>query len=855
MTTETGPESEVKNTGEEPPQQKTTATGMQESTAAADGRTAKQDVDTKLPDEHKEVDDTSEKTTPSKTPKSPQKSSKRPKTVPFKVTLLDTSEYEGGIEKHARGQQLLDMVCEHLNLLEKDYFGLTFSDADSQKNWLDPSKEIKKQMRTAPWHFAFAVKFYPPDPSQLTEDITRYYLCLQLRDDILSGRLPCSFVTHALLGSYAVQAELGDYDQDEHGADYVSDFRFAPNQTRELEERVMELHRNYRGMTPAEAEINFLENAKKLSMYGVDLHHAKDSEGIDIMLGVCANGLLIYRDRLRINRFAWPKILKISYKRSNFYIKIRPGEYEQFESTIGFKLPNHRAAKRLWKVCIEHHTFFRLVSPEPPPKGFLVMGSKFRYSGRTQAQTRQASALIDRPAPHFERSSSKRYLLSRSLDGASALGEHQDGVSPRSGSERTRPPSAAEQNLDPNERHDHREGEDAAREPVQEQDGVITPTRKKELKFLDKSEDVLLKHQASINELKRALKEPNSKLMQREKRLSGTSPGGTPEKKAEPISTPAIHEEPLDEAQREPWERRPGSASEDDQERETLYMKETHLGIERKCSSITVSSTSSLEAEVDFTVITDLHTGVEEFSKGMSELGERDRVPEVGREDFEETSRFYSARLMAMQDKSPMDDMHSEEPMSHEPPVAKKDPGAISVAKSFRKSDIKTEVQPNGSDVIPSAAETPEKVGGDGGCQEANVPSAGVTQPGESGNDLSHGVSTAKDAHPPSTESSSPVKSIALGREAAASPLTVAPENVTSATTTHVTKTVKGGYSETRIEKRIIITGDDDVDQDQALAIAIQEAKQQHPDMLVTKAVVVRETESSSEEKRRKSES
>uniref|UniRef100_A0A3P8XEJ9 FERM domain-containing protein n=1 Tax=Esox lucius TaxID=8010 RepID=A0A3P8XEJ9_ESOLU len=387
-------------------------------------QTKETDQESKLIDDNRDMDDVSEKTTPSKTPKSPQKTSKRPKTVPFKVTLMDTSEYEGGIEKHCKGQSLLDLVCEHLNLLEKDYFGLTFSDVDSQKNWLDPSKEIKKQMRTAPWHFAFSVKFYPPDPSQLTEDITRYYLCLQLRDDMLSGRLPCSFVTHALLGSYAVQAELGDYDANDHGPDYVTDFRFAPNQTRELEERVMELHRNYRGMTPAEAEINFLENAKKLSMYGVDLHHAKDSEGIDIMLGVCANGLLIYRDRLRINRFAWPKILKISYKRSNFYIKIRPGEYEQFESTIGFKLPNHRAAKRLWKVCIEHHTFFRLVSPEPPPKGFLVMGSKFRYSGRTQAQTRQASSLIDRPAPHFERSTSKRYLLSRSLDG----GQFQGGT-------------------------------------------------------------------------------------------------------------------------------------------------------------------------------------------------------------------------------------------------------------------------------------------------------------------------------------------------------------------------------------------------------------------------------------------
>uniref|UniRef100_A0A3B4DUP4 FERM domain-containing protein n=1 Tax=Pygocentrus nattereri TaxID=42514 RepID=A0A3B4DUP4_PYGNA len=453
------------------------------------------------------------------------------------------------------------MVCEHLNLLEKDYFGLTFCDADSQKNWLDPSKEIKKQIRVGSWQFSFAVKFYPPDPSQLIEDITRYYLCLQLREDMLSGRLPCSFVTHALLGSYAVQAELGDYDSDEHGPDYVSEFRFAPNQTRELEERVMELHRTYRGMSPAEAEINFLENAKKLSMYGVDLHHAKDSEGIDIMLGVCASGLLIYRDRLRINRFAWPKILKISYKRSNFYIKIRPGEYEQFESTIGFKLPNHRASKRLWKVCIEHHTFFRLVSPEPPPKGFLVIGSKFRYSGRTQAQTRQASALIDRPAPQFERSVSRRYLLSRSLDGG--------GFS------------------------------EFLPKEVCLVGGFVLQ------QFLDKPEDVLQKHQASINELKRALREPNSKLVHREKRLSAASSGSTPEKKA-----------------------------------------------------VSIRGLESLQCAV--------------------------------------------------------------------------------------------------------------------GCF-----------------------------------------------------------------------TVKGGYSETRIEKRIIITGDDDVDQDQALAMAIKEAKQQHPDMLVTKAVVVRETESS----------
>uniref|UniRef100_A0A671SZU8 Band 4.1-like protein 1 n=1 Tax=Sinocyclocheilus anshuiensis TaxID=1608454 RepID=A0A671SZU8_9TELE len=666
------------------------------------------------------------------------------------------------LQKQCKGQVLLDLVCEHLNLLEKDYFGLTFSDSDSQKNWLDLSKEIKKQMRTSSWQFNFAVKFYPPDPSQLMEDITRYYLCLQLRNDILSGRLPCSFVTHALLGSYTVQAELGDFDQDDHGSDYVSDFHFAPNQTHELEARVMELHRTYRGMTPAEAEINFLESAKKLSMYGVDLHHAKDSEEIDIMLGVCANGLLIYRDRLRINRFAWPKILKISYKRSNFYIKIRPGEYEQFESTIGFKLSNHRAAKRLWKVCIEHHTFFRLVSPEPPPKGFLVMGSKFRYSGRTQAQTRQASALIDRPAPHFERSTSKRYLLSRSLDGDEA---------------------DADLSLDQDQEQDQ--------EHSNSEETVTTPTRKKDIKFLDKSEDVLLKHQASINELKRALREPNSKLMNREKRLSGTSPGGSPEKKAVRNTSQELslaikdicvcsEHQAIKSLESSPKERgirnedttkhtsriqQSHSALEDDYNCEFAGLKDTYLAIERKCSSMTVSSTSSLEAEVDFTVIMDLHSDVEEFSRGMTELVEKDKL-ELGRESFDNTPRSHSTCHMNLQDVSPGRE-HLLEGRGHQ-------------------------------DIEPVRA-----------------------------------------------------SSYSIKRHFVASPVTVTTENITSATTTQVTKTVKGGYAETRIEKRIIITGDDDVDQHQALAMAIREAKQQHPDMLVTKAIVVRETDSSYEEKHR----
>ncbi|XP_030819092.1 band 4.1-like protein 1 isoform X1 [Camarhynchus parvulus] len=868
MTTETGPGSEVRNAQEDAPQQQLEA-AAQGPTAAPSPAGRDTDPNEKLgaqPDtrnmepgtdmedkDYSETDGLSDKTTPSKTQKSPQKTTKKVKSALCRVTLLDASEYECEVEKHARGQVLFDMVCEHLNLLEKDYFGLTFCDSDSQKNWLDPSKEIKKQIRSGPWNFAFTVKFYPPDPAQLTEDITRYYLCLQLRADIITGRLPCSFVTHALLGSYAVQAELGDHDTEEHVGNYVSELRFAPNQTRELEERIMELHKTYRGMTPGEAEIHFLENAKKLSMYGVDLHHAKDSEGIDIMLGVCANGLLIYRDRLRINRFAWPKILKISYKRSNFYIKIRPGEYEQFESTIGFKLPNHRSAKRLWKVCIEHHTFFRLVSPEPPPKGFLVMGSKFRYSGRTQAQTRQASALIDRPAPFFERSSSKRYTMSRSLDG-----------------EFSRPASVSENHdAGPEGEKQDEDGEFGSRRRSETEDEeVTTPTKIKELKpehettprhkqeFLDKPEDVLLKHQASINELKRTLKEPNSKLVHRDRdrRLPSSpassspkhedeTPKGTPEKATERAGA----REGPEERVKPPRHRAPESDTGDeepDQEKDSVFLKDNHLAIERKCSSITVSSTSSLEAEVDFTVIGDFHgTAFEDISRSLPELDkDKSETEDEGLVSFQHTDKVVPGL---------------EEDVKGRDKVSQPSPDVSQPEPSAPKADAVTVKKPEAEGSAPHRVSTTAMAQVDGGTPGSrDITTTSTAQAGTTETALvtsDHGTKAGKGAAPTTDlRSLSPISDGSAGKEVLTSIFSATAETLSTSTTTHVTKTVKGGFSETRIEKRIIITGDEDVDQDQALALAIKEAKLQHPDMLVTKAVVYRETEPSPEERDKK---
>uniref|UniRef100_UPI00398EC105 band 4.1-like protein 1 isoform X13 n=1 Tax=Pristiophorus japonicus TaxID=55135 RepID=UPI00398EC105 len=798
MTTESGADSELTNVQQEPPQQEQQPVVQQEMAANKDHRApdtntnqqgqvmnAEKDKKTEtIPKVVEELDvgetdddKTSERTTPGKTPKSPLKGSKKPKTMPCKVALLDGTEFECEVEKRAKGQVLFDLVCERLNLLEKDYYGLTFCDSESQKNWLDPSKDIKKQIRSGPWHLAYTVKFYPPDPTQLSEDITRYYLCLQLRDDIISGRLPCSFVTHALLGSYTVQAELGDYDPEEHGPDYVSETRFAPNQTKELEERVVELHKSYKGMTPGEAEMNFLENAKKLSMYGVDLHHAKDSEGIDIMLGVCANGLLIYRDRLRINRFAWPKILKISYKRSNFYIKIRPGEYEQFESTIGFKLPNHRAAKRLWKVCIEHHTFFRLVSPEPPPKGFLVMGSKFRYSGRTQAQTRQASALIDRPAPYFDRSSSKRYTMSRSLDGAS-VGENHDALlkeSTKDASETSRTETPETTQSDSKK----------SSQKSEKTDEVTTPTKIKEMKSTEVKQEPQRRSVVASQESEEVMEQMQELVIQ------------------------------------------------------TLVTKESGMEAERKHSNIPTNSSGHLEAEKELRVPGKVEEmdGVLEVKKPSTQTKpvKRERIDSAISEANAITLPAKSTEVQPGQEDG--EDQHKS--IDHEPEDSREKPQHEGIMKTktgpaTEVSTVKTETSSK-EPTSPFEMKTTTKI-----IQVNNSPGPENEVVTSSQNMVSETVSTS------AVDGSS-------GAAAVTSSQSVTSETISTSTTTHITKSVKGGFSETRIEKRIIITGDADVDQDQALALALKEVKQQHPDMLVTKAVVYKESEPESEQNAKES--
>ncbi|XP_029802352.1 protein 4.1 isoform X3 [Suricata suricatta] len=735
-----------------------------------------------------------------------------------KVSLLDDTVYECVVEKHAKGQDLLKRVCEHLNLLEEDYFGLAIWDNATSKTWLDSAKEIKKQVRGVPWNFTFNVKFYPPDPAQLTEDITRYYLCLQLRQDIVAGRLPCSFATLALLGSYTIQSELGDYDPELHGADYVSDFKLAPNQTKELEEKVMELHKSYRSMTPAQADLEFLENAKKLSMYGVDLHKAKDLEGVDIILGVCSSGLLVYKDKLRINRFPWPKVLKISYKRSSFFIKIRPGEQEQYESTIGFKLPSYRAAKKLWKVCVEHHTFFRLTSTDTIPKSkFLALGSKFRYSGRTQAQTRQASALIDRPAPHFERTASKR--ASRSLDGAavdsdrSARPTSAPAIAQSQGTEgsvsdapvkKTVASKTQKETVKFEVKEEDVPPEQAEPEPTEvwkkkreRLDGENIYIRHSNLMLedLDKSQEEIKKHHASISELKKNFMEsvPEPRPSEWDKRLSTHSPFRTLTINGQlPTGEGNINGIRTEEAAAVTRGRATSPDSEWDGPKHSLIPSKSQMTTPSESpqsfesGSLSISSKETEEKEQGAAGSLDTKetpggasgecVGAEEqagaFPFPVSPASSQLQLGEKEAESSEE--HVTPGEPLGKQNGSFLDSrVGNQFPTlirSFQPPLVKTQTVTISDTANAVKSEIPTKDVP----IVHT---------------ETKTITYEAAQTEDSNGDLDPGVLLTAQ--------------------------TITSETTSSTTTTQITKTVKGGISETRIEKRIVITGDADIDHDQ----------------------------------------
>ncbi|MBN3286832.1 FARP2 protein, partial [Polyodon spathula] len=335
----------------------------------------------------------------------------------IRVEALDETQEVYEMESKSDGQELMTKVFRRFNLIENDYFGLEFQNMQMNWVWLEPVKPILKQVRRPKnTLFRLSVKFFPPDPGQLHEEYTRYLFALQMKRDLVEGKLTCSENTAALLASHLLQSEIGDFDE-VADREHLKRNKLLPNQER-LQEKIMEFHQRHLGQTPAESDFQVLEISRKLEMYGIRFHCAADREGTKINLAVSHMGLQVFQGNTKINTFNWSKIRKLSFKRKKFLIKLHPEVHGPHQDTLEFLMISRDQCKVFWKNCVEYHTFFRLLDqPEPKSKPIIFSrGSSFRYSGRTQKQlvdyVRDSGA---RRTP-YQRRHSRARISTRTLD-------------------------------------------------------------------------------------------------------------------------------------------------------------------------------------------------------------------------------------------------------------------------------------------------------------------------------------------------------------------------------------------------------------------------------------------------------
>ncbi|CAF2745638.1 unnamed protein product [Rotaria sp. Silwood2] len=381
------------------------------------------------------------------------------------VVFLDGDDVNFEVDRKAVGKSLYDKVIAHTKLVEPDYFGLQFTDTHNVKQWLDPTKSLKKQCKIGPpYTFRFRVKFYTSDPQNLHDELTRYLFVLQLKDDIRTGKLDCSSGLDIELAALTVQAELGDYTSDEHSVETISEFRFLPDdrQTEEFEEHVLQKWSTYkyriylnfnlklkksiflsysynRCLTPADCEVQYLNKARWLEMYGVDLHTVMGKDGLEYKLGLTPTGILVFENKIKIGLFVWSKVTRIDFNRNKLTIVVVEDDDNdptlQRDFVFLFRCYDEKQCKHFWKCAMEYHIFFRTTTAAKVKQGarsnFARTGSRFRFSGRTECQATTLGNL-NRRSINFERKASQRfsrrasYAIRKKIQEQEILREQED---------------------------------------------------------------------------------------------------------------------------------------------------------------------------------------------------------------------------------------------------------------------------------------------------------------------------------------------------------------------------------------------------------------------------------------------
>uniref|UniRef100_A0A8C0F592 protein-tyrosine-phosphatase n=1 Tax=Bubo bubo TaxID=30461 RepID=A0A8C0F592_BUBBB len=275
------------------------------------------------------------------------------------VHFLDGSVQSFKVNKQDTGQILLDMTYNQFGVTEKEYFGLQQNETSvDSPRWLEPNKPIRKQLKGGfPCTLRFRVRFFIPDPNTLQQEQTR--MCKALLSQL------------HILANYALLAQLGDYNASVHPSGYLSNYNFIPEQNKDFLTKVESLHEQHSGLKQSEAESCYINIARTLEFYGVELHSGRDLHNLDLMIGIASGGIAVYRKLICTSFYPWVNILKISFKRKKFFIQQRQKHNESREHIVAFNMLNYRACKNLWKSCVEHHTFFQAKKSLPHEKKIL----------------------------------------------------------------------------------------------------------------------------------------------------------------------------------------------------------------------------------------------------------------------------------------------------------------------------------------------------------------------------------------------------------------------------------------------------------------------------------------------------
>lgn len=290
-----------------------------------------------------------------------------PKPVNVRVTTMD-AELEFAIQPNTTGKQLFDQVVKTIGLREIWFFGLQYVDSKGLSTWLKLNKKVLSQdvRKENPLQFKFRAKFFPEDVSEeLIQEVTQRMFFLQVKEVILNDEVYCPPETSVLLGSYAVQAKYGDYNQEVHKTGFLASDRLLPQRVLDQhkmskdqwEERIVVWYSEHKGMMREESMLEYLKIAQDLEMYGVNYFEIHNKKGTGLWLGVDALGLNIYEKEDKLTPkigFPWSEIRNISFNDKKFVIKPIDKKAPDFI----FYASRLRINKRILALCMGNHELY-----------------------------------------------------------------------------------------------------------------------------------------------------------------------------------------------------------------------------------------------------------------------------------------------------------------------------------------------------------------------------------------------------------------------------------------------------------------------------------------------------------------